>query len=179
MHFSLPDLDCRRRLLSLYFDSYVLKMIEGNTKKTSMKPKWIDMYSRLLHKGEEISFSIGKKVMDQEQLNELSIETEGFSGREIGKLMLAIQSSLYSSENGALERDLVYEIVRTKVGEHAAKRLMLSGNQKRSDAEGNIDYIDGMEHDLTINQCRKPNQDVKAVRKRYSLKRYGSFSLPN
>ena len=75
MHFDLPTPELRKHLLKLYFDTYITKA------------------------GEDASFfrrSAAKITVDGEGFTEefwddLAEKTEGFSGRGISKLMLAVQ----------------------------------------------------------------------------------------
>ena len=52
---------------------------------------------------------------------------EGFSGREISKLMIALQSSAYGSENNELKPAMLLSVTKLKVAEHARKVDMVLG----------------------------------------------------
>lgn len=75
--------------------------------------------------------SLEENIIGGNQLIKAVEATDGFSGREIGKLMVALQSSLYSSDDGHLSRDMVIKVLKTKVLEHEQKRKMITSNMSR------------------------------------------------
>jgi len=52
--------------------------------------------------------------------------TKGFSGREISKLMIAIQGDLYGSRDGKLGLEEVISSLRRKAVEHVEKANMVA-----------------------------------------------------
>ena len=46
---------------------------------------------------------------------------EGFSGREIAKLMVSVQGAAYGSVAGRLTEEMLLRVVRWKVAEHRSK----------------------------------------------------------
>jgi ATPase family AAA domain-containing protein 3A/B len=72
---------------------------------------------------------IESDVMDESQLRESVKATSGFSGREIGKLMIAIQGAIHSSEKGRLSRLDCQRVIDSKVREHHQK-LNIKKNPK-------------------------------------------------
>ena len=72
--------------------------------------------------------SIEDDVFDCEQLAAVVNITKGFSGREIGKLMIAIQGFLNSSNDGILRKEDVTQLVNTKLVEHEQKKKMIRSN---------------------------------------------------
>lgn len=67
---------------------------------------------------------IDDNIMDDSQVRETVKQTSGFSGREIGKLMIAMQGAIHSSETGRLSHLRCQEIINTKVEEHNEKVKM-------------------------------------------------------
>ena len=65
--------------------------------------------------------------MNKEQTERLVDQTSTFSGREIAKLMIAIQGAAYSVEHGNLTSKMVDEVVLIKVSDHKEKRKMFRG----------------------------------------------------
>ena len=68
--------------------------------------------------------SVDDDVMDGSQIRDTVKATSGFSGREIGKLMIAIQGAKNSSETGRLSRLRCQQIIDIKVEEHIEKIKM-------------------------------------------------------
>ena len=65
--------------------------------------------------------------MNKEQTDRLVDQTSTFSGREIAKLMIAIQGAAYAVEHGNLTSKMVDEVVQIKVSDHKEKRKMFRG----------------------------------------------------
>eukprot|EP00555_Chaetoceros_dichaeta_P012415 CAMPEP_0198269022 /NCGR_PEP_ID=MMETSP1447-20131203/39680_1 /TAXON_ID=420782 /ORGANISM="Chaetoceros dichaeta, Strain CCMP1751" /LENGTH=81 /DNA_ID=CAMNT_0043960375 /DNA_START=105 /DNA_END=347 /DNA_ORIENTATION=+ len=57
---------------------------------------------RFIQKQEDFKVSIQKDVMNARQLAEVVLVTKNFSGREIAKLMIALQGTIYASKDGTL-----------------------------------------------------------------------------
>lgn len=55
-------------------------------------------------------------------IREAARSTEGFSGREIAKLMATVQAEVYGSEDCILDANLFHEVVDFKVAEHRKRR---------------------------------------------------------
>ena len=51
--------------------------------------------------------------------------TEGFSGRELAKLLASVQAAVYGSTNTTLTRDLWQKVVSQKLREHSQRRAFL------------------------------------------------------
>jgi ATPase family AAA domain-containing protein 3A/B len=62
----------------------------------------------------------------KECLDEVAVSLEGFSGREISKLMIAMQSVAYGSLNNHLSKSLFKDIVSMKIEEHKRKMDMVA-----------------------------------------------------
>lgn len=55
-------------------------------------------------------------------LKKVAEDVEGFSGREIAKMVASVQGAVYGSGAPELTLDVLRSVVRFKVGEHAARR---------------------------------------------------------
>ncbi|CAF0742374.1 unnamed protein product [Didymodactylos carnosus] len=97
VQFNLPSIEERRRMTYLYFDSYILQSAE---RKRKIK---ID------------SFDFEKKC------EELAQKTDGFSGREIAKLLAACQATAYASEDGTLTEAMIDTKLRYALDSHVKK----------------------------------------------------------
>jgi len=123
--FSLPDSDCRKKLISQYFDSFVKDEAAKNDAAAESLGVHVRSY---LTKEAPFRIRVDEGVMDGQQLQATVDATKGFSGREIGKLMVAMQATLYSSDEGRLSKEMVQSVVVTKTDEHRDKRLMIGDN---------------------------------------------------
>jgi ATPase family AAA domain-containing protein 3A/B len=97
VQFNLPSLAERRRMTYLYFDSYILKSAERR------RPIKIG------------AFDFEKKC------EELAQRTDGFSGREIAKLLAACQASAYASEDATLTEEMIDKKLRDALESHLKK----------------------------------------------------------
>ena len=67
---------------------------------------------------------IQSDVMNNAQVKRLVDATDTFSGREIAKLMIAVQGAAYASENGVLTSKMIDQTVKLKIADHKEKRKM-------------------------------------------------------
>ncbi|KAF5450701.1 hypothetical protein F2P56_031030 [Juglans regia] len=114
LEFPLPGEQERFKLLKLYLDKYIA---QAGQKKSS----W---FQNLFRKEQQ---KIEIKGLTDDILREAAAKTEGFSGREIAKLMASVQAAVYGSENCVLDPSLFREIVDYKVAEHQQRRKMAAG----------------------------------------------------
>ncbi|CAN8229135.1 unnamed protein product [Cochlearia groenlandica] len=118
IEFPLPGEEERFKLLNLYLNKYVKK--SDNDKET--KPMWSHLFKKL-----------SQKIRVEEDLTEKVIyeaakKTEGFSGREIAKLVAGVQAGVYGREDCVLDSQLFKEIVEYKVDEHH-QRIRLASEE--------------------------------------------------
>ena len=109
LEFPLPGEQERFKLLKLYLDRYIAN---AGPKKSS----WLQ---NLFRKEQQ---KIEVKGVTDDILREAAAKTEGFSGREIAKLMASVQAAVYGSENCVLDSSLFREVVDYKVAEHQQRR---------------------------------------------------------
>ncbi|TXG48707.1 hypothetical protein EZV62_024582 [Acer yangbiense] len=105
LEFPLPGQGERFKLLKLYLERYIA---QAGSRKPGLFNK--------LFKGEQQKIEI--KGLTDDILMEAAAKTEGFSGREIAKLMASVQAAVYGSENCVLDASLFREVVDYKVAEH-------------------------------------------------------------
>ncbi|KAL9321946.1 hypothetical protein ACSQ67_009999 [Phaseolus vulgaris] len=116
LEFPLPGEGERFKLLKLYLDKYIAQA--GSGKSGFVKD---------LFKGKPQQIEI--KGLTDDIVKEAAAKTEGFSGREIAKLMASVQAAVYGSENCVLDPSLFREVVDYKVAEHQQRRK-LAGTDK-------------------------------------------------
>ncbi|XP_010525048.1 PREDICTED: ATPase family AAA domain-containing protein 3-like [Tarenaya hassleriana] len=120
LEFPLPGEEERFKLLKLYLDKYIAKA----------GPRKPGLFSSLFKKEQQ---KIEIKGVTDDILKEAAAKAEGFSGREIAKLMASVQAAVYGSESCVLDPDLFREVVDYKVAEHQQRRKLAgsdSGNKK-------------------------------------------------
>ncbi|GLJ19589.1 hypothetical protein SUGI_0354460 [Cryptomeria japonica] len=71
-------------------------------------------------KGEQQKIEL--KDISDDLIHEAANKTEGFSGREIAKMMAGVQAAVYGSKDCVLDSNLFREIVDYKVAEHQQRR---------------------------------------------------------
>ncbi|XP_077244345.1 AAA-type ATPase family protein [Tasmannia lanceolata] len=104
IEFPLPGEEERFKLLKLYLERYISR--EDNTSSS-----WNSLFKRKEQK-------ITLEGLSDDLLHEVARKTEGFSGREIAKLMASVQAAVYGRSDCILNSELFMEIVDYKVAEH-------------------------------------------------------------
>ncbi|CAA0813105.1 AAA-type ATPase family protein [Striga hermonthica] len=113
LEFPLPGLDERFKLLKLYLDKYIARA--GN-RQSGLFSKFFDKQQK----------EIEVKGLSDDVIKEAADKTEGFSGREIAKLMASVQAAVYGSEDCVLDANLFREVVDYKVAEHQQRKKLAS-----------------------------------------------------
>nr|GMD00859.1 ATPase family AAA domain-containing protein 3C-like [Ipomoea batatas] len=112
IEFPLPQEEESFKLLKLYLNKYLSS--EG-----SSDSKW----GGGLFKKQPQKITV--KDISDDIIREAARKTEGFSGREIAKLMASVQAAVYGSPDCVLHPQLFKEIVDYKVAEHQ-QRIQLA-----------------------------------------------------
>lgn len=118
LEFPLPGEDERFKLLKLYLDKYIA---QAGARKSGL-------FSNLFRKQQQ---KIEVRGLTDDILKEAAAKTEGFSGREIAKLMASVQAAVYGSKDCMLDPNLFREVVDYKVAEHQ-QRMKLAGTEGSS-----------------------------------------------
>ncbi|KAJ4967246.1 hypothetical protein NE237_019095 [Protea cynaroides] len=105
IEFPLPREEERFKLLKLYLNKYL-----SNEEKTE------SLWESLLKKKQQQKITV--KDISEDVIREAARKTEGFSGREIAKLMASVQAAVYGRPDCVLDSQLFNEIVDYKVAEH-------------------------------------------------------------
>ncbi|KMT09415.1 hypothetical protein BVRB_6g128900 [Beta vulgaris subsp. vulgaris] len=108
IEFPLPGEEERYKLLKLYLNKYLSDEGRGETKS-----KW-GLVTKIKMKPQIITI----KDLSDDVIHEAAKKTEGFSGREIAKLMASVQAAVYGRPDCSLDSQLFKEIVDYKVSEH-------------------------------------------------------------
>jgi len=109
--FPLPDAEGRRSLLEMYLRKYVTEAhlqpgAGGGWFGGSSQPEVVRKYTE-----EELA----------KELDAAAKATEGFSARELAKMMASVGGAVYGTQDGALSAALLKEVVEYKVKEHGQK----------------------------------------------------------
>ncbi|GAV60029.1 AAA domain-containing protein/DUF3523 domain-containing protein [Cephalotus follicularis] len=104
IEFPLPGEQESFKLLKLYLNKYLYG--EGDS-----TDKWDYFFKKKPQK-------ITVKEVSDDLIQEAAKKTEGFSGREIAKLMASVQAAVYGRPDCVLDSELFREVVDYKVAEH-------------------------------------------------------------
>ncbi|KAH7851163.1 hypothetical protein Vadar_007959 [Vaccinium darrowii] len=120
IEFPLPKEEERFKLLKLYLNKYICgDEGEGDNSSSSGVSKWGSLFSK------KTAQKITIKDLSDDVIREAAQKTEGFSGREIAKLMASVQAAVYGRPDCVLDSQLFKENVDYKVAEHQ-QRLKLA-----------------------------------------------------
>lgn len=119
IEFPLPGEQERFELLKLYLNRYI-----SSQEDDDKSPVWRSLFKKPQQR-------IVVKDMSDDVICEAARKTDGFSGREIAKLMASVQAAVYGRQDCVLDSQLFKEIVDYKVAEHH-QRLKLGGESKSS-----------------------------------------------
>ncbi|KAK6237454.1 hypothetical protein QUC31_002923 [Theobroma cacao] len=104
IEFPLPGEEERFKLLKLYLNKYLSDESDGTS-------KWGALFNK---KPQKITI----KDLSEDEIREAAKKIEGFSGREIAKLVASIQAAVYGRPDCVLDSQMFKEIVDYKVAEH-------------------------------------------------------------
>lgn len=110
LYFDVPATPERRLLVRLYYEMYVASL--ANKKMSEFLLSLLSLPAPL---------SLDKDLRDDDIFESATLATEGFSGREIEKLMVAVQSAAYGAGGGRLDAASFLTVVQHKSTEHACK----------------------------------------------------------
>lgn len=122
IEFPLPGEEERYKLLKLYLNKY----LSGQDKKgdKDANTKWSHLFKKQSQK-----ITVEGDLTDQ-VIRDAAKKTEGFSGREIAKLVAGVQAAVYGRPDCVLDSQLFEEIVDYKIQEHHQRaRLATEGGQ--------------------------------------------------
>ncbi|GAB4826415.1 hypothetical protein Ancab_009280 [Ancistrocladus abbreviatus] len=107
--FPLPGEEECFKLLKLYLDKYIA---QAAVRKSGLLTRWFQKPQQ----------EIEIKGLTGDILREAAAKTDGFSGREVAKLMASVQAAVYGSEKCILDPQLFHEFVDYKVAEKQQRR---------------------------------------------------------
>ncbi|CAL8110523.1 unnamed protein product [Orchesella dallaii] len=107
VHFTLPGKEERERLVRLYFDEFILQLVDKRTSRLKLA---------------EFDYS--------KTCSEISQICEGMSGREIAKLASSWQASGFASEDGVLTKEMMLDRARDSAKQHQQKTEWLADSER-------------------------------------------------
>lgn len=116
IRFPLPGEEERFKLLKLYLNRYI-------SREEDPVPWWRSLFKKQQQK-------VTIRDVTEDVIREAARKTDGFSGREIAKLMASIQAAVYGRADCVLDSHLFMEMVNYKVAEHH-QRIKLAGESRQ------------------------------------------------
>ncbi|XP_031255189.1 ATPase family AAA domain-containing protein 3 isoform X1 [Pistacia vera] len=117
IEFPLPREEERFKLLKLYLNKYL-------SDEDDSASKWGFLLKKRPQK-------ITIKDLSEDVIREAAKKIEGFSGREIAKLIASVQAAVYARPDCVLDSQLFREVVDYKVAEHHQRiKLAAEGGQQ-------------------------------------------------
>ena len=115
LEIGLPDLAARKRMVKLYFDKLIVRGADAGDDAPAKS------FIGGLFRRSKPERPIQVKDITDADLDEVATATEGLSGREISKLMAAVQAAAHGSVDGACTKAMLEEVTQTKLVEHERK----------------------------------------------------------
>nr|BAJ89525.1 predicted protein [Hordeum vulgare subsp. vulgare] len=112
IEFPLPGEEERFQLLKLYLNNYMLKEDDKSS-------PWRTLLKKQPKK-------IHVQDITDDLLRDAARKIDGFSGREIAKLMASVQAAVYGSPDCILNPQLFNEVVEYKIAEHQQRMKLAS-----------------------------------------------------
>tara|TARA_B100000085_G_scaffold196645_1_gene180343 strand:- start:291 stop:1922 length:1632 start_codon:yes stop_codon:yes gene_type:complete len=116
IEIGLPDLDARKRMVRLYFDKLIVRGVDAGDDKPAKS-----FFAGLFRRGGAPERPVEVREVTDADLDAVAAATDGLSGREISKLIAAVQAAAHGSDDGACTRVMLEEVTASKIAEHAAK----------------------------------------------------------
>ncbi|KAK9814443.1 hypothetical protein WJX72_006002 [[Myrmecia] bisecta] len=132
MEFDLPGLAEREKILKLYLDQYIVKA--GTAEGGAGSSTRIGVLTRmgLFLRGRKGSADvIATRDIDDALIQEAAEATEGFSGRELAKMVASMQAAVYGSRDAVFTPEIMRSVVQVKVREHLQRQAFAQGLHHR------------------------------------------------
>lgn len=115
LEFPLPGEEERYKLIKLYLNKYLYQQ------DTNGETKWGGLFFKKRPQ------KITVRDLSDDVIREAAKKIEGFSGREIAKLMAGVQAAVYGRPDCVLDSEIFKEVVDYKVAEHHQRIKLASG----------------------------------------------------
>ncbi|CDK30388.1 AAA family ATPase [Candidatus Babela massiliensis] len=104
----VPGLEQRVGILELYINKFLIE-------KTKVQPQPKLLQRIMGAKNPPKPISIEKDALDSDIIMEIAQKLEGFVGRDIAKLVIAIQSEAYITPNRCVTKEIIEKVVQQKI----------------------------------------------------------------
>lgn len=133
VEFGLPDLESRKGMVRLYFEMYIARPLHLELLKPlpvagadeEAEQNLISRFGTKKKSTQDVELTVPRSTLvDDDALCEVAGSLRGFSGREISKLFISLQTHVLYCEkvfdaSQYLERRILSEVVNQKVAEHS------------------------------------------------------------
>uniref|UniRef100_A0A7S1AZ88 AAA+ ATPase domain-containing protein n=1 Tax=Noctiluca scintillans TaxID=2966 RepID=A0A7S1AZ88_NOCSC len=133
VEFGLPDLESRKGMVRLYFEKYIARPLHLELLKPlpvagadeEAEQNLTSRFGSKKKSTQDVELTVPRSTLvDDDALCEVAGSLRGFSGREISKLFISLQTHVLYCEKGSdasqyLERRILSEVVNQKVVEHS------------------------------------------------------------
>ncbi|MBA3953829.1 ATP-binding protein [Candidatus Dependentiae bacterium] len=114
-----PGFEQRRAIIKKYFTEY---LFEAAKPLVVPKNRWGTFVNWLDNKPQPARrITIDKAVLTADFINQLTEKTDGFVGRDISKMVIAILKATYVSDDAHVTPELVNQIAAVKIAERATE----------------------------------------------------------
>ena len=113
VYFEKPS--SKERSIILYH--YLLKYCMPPTKFSDKLKQWKTNPSSIFAKKKVINIS----SLSQELIEQIAIRTEGFSGRELTKLVISWHDAAFAKSDPILDKDTIEEVLSRHIGQNSTK----------------------------------------------------------
>lgn len=131
IEFPLPGVDERRQILKMYLDSYIARAgtSEGGAGSGASEKGWL----RRMLMGQKASADVIKidPAVNEVLVQEAAAATEGFSGRELAKMVASMQAAVYGSPEAVLTPAMFKSVMKMKLHEHQQREAFSHGQQTK------------------------------------------------
>lgn len=121
LQFPLPTTTERKAIIALYLEQYITEASSATG----------SIWSRIsaFFRGQKSSADrISVEGITEDHIEAAAQATEGFSGRELAKMVASIQTAVYGTSQAVLTPEIFQNVVQRKVKEHAQRRAFLAGH---------------------------------------------------
>lgn len=135
LYFDFPTKPERRILVDLYYRAYVASLAaNGNRRLSALVRNLLELPSPIRLADD----------LDRSALDAAADATDGFSGREIEKLMVAVQSAAYAN-GGRLDSNVFRAVVDHKARQHAYKAFLEDDAAHRAPKSTAVPFVDAQD----------------------------------
>lgn len=135
VEFGLPAVDAREGMVQLYFQKYIAKPLGLSLASTNHVSRHPSARRFCAGRSKTAQHLLNQDALVKiEDLKDVARQIQGFSGREISKLFMSLQTHILYSERGHLDalqymqKDQLFEVVKQKIAEHSrTHEFQLSG----------------------------------------------------